>query len=138
MIAVPRAGAVRTSAQAVRAATPDVATGVSRASVGNQAWLRRLAHDSAVPASDQVQASGGRELLIGAQDDPLEHEADQIADQVMRAAPARPPETTTGAMRLSRKCSACEDEEKPRLHAKASASRRPARARRLRPASKRC
>ncbi|MBW8892267.1 MAG: DUF4157 domain-containing protein [Burkholderiales bacterium] len=121
MTALSRAG-TRTSAQAVRAGTPEVATGVHRASISNQAWLRRLAHDGSVQVSDQVHASGGPELLIGAQDDPLEHEADQIADQVMRAAPAAPPETTMRAMRLSRKCSACEDEEKPRLRAKASAS----------------
>jgi len=62
---------------------------------GNQALLRRL------------QAK----LTIGAVDDPLEHEADAVADQVMRMPdPAR---ATEGAPpRISRKCEACEEEDK--------------------------
>jgi hypothetical protein len=61
--------------------------------IGNQALLRRL------------QAR----LTIGAVDDPLEHEADAVAEQVMRAPdPASGPVET----RLSRKCDTCEAEEK--------------------------
>ncbi|MGA2125462.1 MAG: DUF4157 domain-containing protein [Xanthobacteraceae bacterium] len=49
-------------------------------------------------------------LTVGAVDDPLEHEADRVADQVMRM-PA--PEVARGAgpPRVSRKCAACEEEE---------------------------
>lgn len=61
--------------------------------IGNQAALRRL------------QAK----LTVGAANDPLEHEADAVADKVMRmadpalAVSASPP-------RISRKCAACEEE----------------------------
>src|SRR5262249_46219303 len=51
-----------------------------------------------------------RKLKVGAINDPLEHEADHIADQVLRmpdprtpAVPARP--------QISRKCDDCKDEE---------------------------
>ena len=58
------------------------------ASLGNQTHLRRL------------QAK----LRIGAVNDPQEHEADQVADTVMRSA---------GPASLQRKCAGCEEEEKP-------------------------
>ena len=45
-------------------------------------------------------------LEIGAVDDPLEHEADHVADQVMRM-----PVLTSAPPRISRKCEACEEEE---------------------------
>jgi hypothetical protein len=45
-------------------------------------------------------------LKIGAVDDPLEHEADRVADEMMR----RPPVAATPP-RLRRKCAACEKEE---------------------------
>jgi len=61
------------------------------APVGNQARLRRL------------QAK----LTIGAVGDPLEHEADAVAEQVMRMADA-----PSAKPRISRKCSACENEDK--------------------------
>lgn len=56
--------------------------------LGNQAHLRRL------------QAK----LRVGAVNDPLEHEADRVADTVMRSA---------GPATVQRKCSGCEEEEKP-------------------------
>jgi hypothetical protein len=56
-------------------------------------------------------------LKVGAVNDPLEHEADRVADQVMRmptsdvSAAAAPPQ-------VSRKCAACEEEEQsPTVHA---------------------
>jgi hypothetical protein len=52
-----------------------------------------------------------RKLAVGRSDDPLEHEADQVAEQVMRM-PA--PEISAGAAppQISRKCAACEEEDK--------------------------
>jgi hypothetical protein len=68
---------------------------------GNQAALRRL---SAIPARFQAK------LEIGAANDPLEHEADRVADAVMGMGETAAP--LAGApLRLSRKCAACEEEE---------------------------
>ena len=72
--------------------------------IGNQAALRRL-----------VQAK----LAVGPTDDPLEHEADRIADQVMRMPdPADRPPVVGSASRagLQRACASCE-EEMPRTDA---------------------
>jgi hypothetical protein len=77
---------------------------------GNQARLRRL------------QAR----LTIGAVDDPLEHEADRIADHVMRM-----PAVTSAPLRVSRTCDACKPEEE-KLQPKAT---NPARASGAAPAS---
>jgi hypothetical protein len=73
-----------------------------RRAIGNQAALRTL-RQQAVPFLE-------RRLEIGGVDDPLEHEADRVAAQVMRMTdpdvsvrPASP--------QLSRKCAACEQEE---------------------------
>ena len=64
---------------------------------GNQARLRR------------IQAK----LAIGPVDDPLEREADRIADQVMRMpTPAARPPLTAAPPQVSRKCAACEEEDK--------------------------
>ena len=71
------------------------------ARLGNQAILHRL---SAMPPRVQPK------LAIGAVNDPLEHEADQVADRVMRmAAPSAP--ITGGPTQLSRRCAACEEAE---------------------------
>ncbi len=48
-------------------------------------------------------------LKVGSVDDPLEHQADRIADRIMRDRPVAPPSTTVP--RLQRKCAACEKEE---------------------------
>jgi hypothetical protein len=66
---------------------------------GNQALLRQLQ----------------RKLTIGAVDDPLEHEADAMAKQVMRM-PDPALSLRAGPPRISRTCTACEEEGK--LHAK--------------------
>jgi len=68
---------------------------------GNQAALRRL------------QAK----LTVGAVDDPLEREADQAAAQVMRMPDrgvARPGPAAPAPPRISRKCTACGEEERAR------------------------
>jgi hypothetical protein len=51
-----------------------------------------------------------RKLKVGAVDDPLEHEADRVAEQVMRApAPAVPHLSATP--HISRKCTECEEKD---------------------------
>jgi Domain of unknown function (DUF4157) len=51
-----------------------------------------------------------RKLAIGQTDDPLEHEADRIADQVMRM-PAPKVAATSAPPQISRKCTECGEEE---------------------------
>lgn len=51
-------------------------------------------------------------LEIGAVDDPLEREADRVADRVMRIPDPAKVESGTAGERMQRKCSACEEEEK--------------------------
>jgi hypothetical protein len=50
-------------------------------------------------------------LKVGAVNDPLEHEADRVADQVMRM-PGPDVSFGTEPPQISRKCDACEEEEK--------------------------
>jgi hypothetical protein len=53
-------------------------------------------------------------LAIGRTDDPLEHEASRVADQVMRM--PNPGLSITGAPpQISRKCAACEEEAAPKV-----------------------
>jgi Domain of unknown function (DUF4157)/Bacterial toxin 50 len=49
-------------------------------------------------------------LRVGAVDDPLEHEADRVADQVMRA-PAPSASVAATPPLISRKCASCDEEE---------------------------
>jgi outer membrane protein OmpA-like peptidoglycan-associated protein len=60
----------------------------------------------ATPAPLRIQAK----LDIGRVDDPLEHEADRVAAQVMRM--AAPPVDAGAAPQVSRTCADCEDEER--------------------------
>jgi len=58
-------------------------------------------------------------LLVGAVNDPLEHEADRVADQVMTMRhPA--PAIAAAPPQLSRKCAKCQEEEHALLQAKSS------------------
>jgi hypothetical protein len=51
-------------------------------------------------------------LAIGSVNDPLEHEADRVADQVMRMpAPEAGRALSSAPLKISRKCSGCEQEE---------------------------
>jgi hypothetical protein len=59
------------------------------------------------PAAGAIQPN----LAVGQVNDPLEHEADRIAEQVMRM-PASPSVALTAAPQVSRECAACEEEEK--------------------------
>ena len=79
----------------------------NQSSIGNQARLRRLSH-----VAPQLQCK----LTVGAVNDPLEAEADRVADQVMRM-PDPDVSVSSGAPQISRKCAACEEEDK-KVHAK--------------------
>lgn len=71
--------------------------------VGNQALLRQ-------------QATPGRlqaKLTVGAVNDPLEREADHVAEQVMRM-PDADAELTPAPLQVGRKCAACAVEDKVR------------------------
>ncbi len=57
-----------------------------------------------------------QKLTVGRADDPLEREADQIADQVMRTPDPSAIAATRGAPAVQRKCEACEEEEKADTH----------------------
>jgi hypothetical protein len=56
-------------------------------------------------------------LAIGKINDPLEHEADRVADQVMRL-PDLELSVTPARDQVNRKCEACEDEERRQLQTK--------------------
>jgi outer membrane protein OmpA-like peptidoglycan-associated protein len=73
-----------------------------RGPVGNQAALRQL---SRAPLGLQPK------LEIGAVDDPLEREADEVADKVMRM-PDPALTLSSTPPQVSRKCAACEEEDK--------------------------
>ena len=103
-----RRGPPRASAPAP---TRSLARNAVQPVIGNQVLLRRL------PAPPVLQAK----LEIGAADDPLEHEADRVAEQVMRM-PGPAPAVTPASAQLSRKCAACAEEEKQTLQAKPEAA----------------
>jgi hypothetical protein len=58
-------------------------------------------------------------LMVGQVDDPLEREADSLADAIMRM-PAPGPAVSAARLHVSRKCAACEEEEKRRLQTKST------------------
>ena len=75
------------------------------------------------PKSIGNQASLGRlqtKLTIGAVDDPLEREADAVADRVMRT-PAPDLSLSSAPAQVSRKCAACEEEDKQKMQRKETA-----------------
>jgi hypothetical protein len=59
-----------------------------------------------------------RKLTIGAVNDPLEKEADAVADRVMREPSASPAISGAHGEQISRSCSACQEEEEETLRAK--------------------
>jgi hypothetical protein len=101
--------------------------------LGNQATLRLLAHQASRPVgsvadNDHEQELAPKNLIaraapqgaswlggiqpklaIGGVNDPLEHEADRVADQVMRT-PNSGPFITGAPPQMSRKCAACDEE----------------------------
>jgi outer membrane protein OmpA-like peptidoglycan-associated protein len=72
-------------------------------------------HAHADPSGGEAPVGLQAKLKIGAVNDPLEHEADRVADHVMRMpAPDSAPQVALRApsRQASRKCAACEEEEK--------------------------
>ena len=57
-----------------------------------------------------------RKVTIGSPADPLEHEADAVADKVMRM--AEPASIGAAAAAIQRKCAACEEEDKRQVRTK--------------------
>ena len=76
--------------------------------IGNQAVLSLL-------RSGAIRAK----LAVGSVDDPLEHEADSVADQVMRM-PDPALAIATAPPQISRKCAACEEEDAKTLRTKSA------------------
>jgi hypothetical protein len=75
---------------------------------------------AATPLPGAIQAK----LAVGQINDPLEHEANRVADQVMRMSdPA--PSIATAPSQINRKCTSCEEEEKSTLQAKSTAAAKP-------------
>ncbi|MDN7179980.1 DUF4157 domain-containing protein [Caballeronia sp. SEWSISQ10-4 2] len=69
------------------------------------------------PQAVYPQAAMQTNLLVGRGDDPLEHEAECVAEQIMRI---RSPVVSTenGPLQIRRKCTACQDEEEEMLQTK--------------------
>ena len=106
-------------------------------SLGNQAVLRMLDQQRSNPPARQEAAGRPKpptqthlaappgalqaKLTVGPANDPLEQEADRVAEQVMRMPD---PETavTAAPPRISRKCAGCEEEEAKKLQTKSAAS----------------
>ena len=65
------------------------------------------------PLPGTIQAK----LVVGPVNDPLEHEADRVANQVMRM-PDAAIVARNSPLQISRKCAACEEEEKGKLQRK--------------------
>ena len=80
--------------------------------IGNQAALRHLA---SAPLGIRPK------LEIGAVDDPLEREADQVADKVMRM-PDPALSFSAAPPKAQRKCAECEEEDKKKLQMKPTAT----------------
>jgi hypothetical protein len=75
---------------------------------------------AATPLPGAIQAK----LAVGQINDPLEHEADRVADQVMRMSNPTP-SIATAPPQINRKCTACEEEETSTLQTKSTATAKP-------------
>lgn len=79
--------------------------------------LQRAAAETACLAGPGPRWSFGNlaiwpKLTIGAVDDPLEHEADRVADQAMRMTEVVPPRVADASrVAVRRRCAACQEEE---------------------------
>jgi hypothetical protein len=79
----------------------------------------RASRPQSSPPLDTASLPGAiqAKLIVGQVNDPLEHEADRVADQVMRM-PAPEIEPAAALPQISRKCAACETEEEEQLQKK--------------------
>lgn len=104
---------------AARAALISAPTQVSRKCAACEEKEEQLQKKEAGPQGATSEAPTGLheprlliqpKLKIGAVDDPMEQEADRVAEQVMRMADSAPA-LTSAAPQVSRKCAACEEKE---------------------------
>jgi hypothetical protein len=121
----------RTSRQARNERDGDDEREIVRENLTEPAAPRRLAWDfGKIPLFPPDQASRSQasyplpgiiqpKLVVGAVNDPLEHEADRVADQVMRM-PDPAVSVAPAEVQVSRKCAACEEEERGQLQAKSA------------------
>ncbi|WP_217468642.1 DUF4157 domain-containing protein [Paraburkholderia fynbosensis] len=70
-------------------------------------------------SGDGHQAAMQPKLLIGSVDDPLEREADRVADEVIRM-PDWHEQVTSSPVQTMRKCAACEEDDKKKLQMRPS------------------
>lgn len=115
---IPGAKAVSKSApKAARTPSTRLALGQSnQAALGRSPQRTPRPPDAASNAESSARALQPK-LIVGAVDDPLEHEADRAADQVMRTPDGAFP-VASGPAQISRKCADCEEEEAKTLRAK--------------------
>src|SRR4051794_13007881 len=117
--------ALQRSPLSARQANGHAAIPVLPRNISNQAMLRRLARSTGRPdacnmsAAHQAPGAIQPKLMIGHTDDPLEHEADRVADQMMRM-PYAAASVTCAPSQIHRKCAACEEEEKHTLQLKSA------------------
>jgi outer membrane protein OmpA-like peptidoglycan-associated protein len=97
------------STSGLLARRPSVGRPALHQPIGNQATLRRMAQLPQTLAANSTMHMQPK-LAIGAVDDPMEHEADRVADHVMRMP----------APRLQRACVGCgattEHDDEPKIH----------------------
>jgi hypothetical protein len=102
------------------------AVGLQR-TLGNEAVQRLMESGAGAPGADAVPPTPGvlqAKLAVGPVNDPLEREADRVADQVMRM-PDPLPVSCRAPPQISRKCAACEQEEEGKLQKKSAAEAAP-------------
>ena len=88
--------------------------------IGNEALMRLLAQPQNEPRLGYMARPPGilqAKLKIGTDNDPLEHEADRVAEQVMWM-PAPEVTHTSAPLQINHKCAACEAEEEEKLQKK--------------------
>lgn len=117
------AGMIRRSRQQVTAVAPrpsrahPPARAVSGAAGGS---VRQISTAPERAAARRPWVFLQAKLEVGGVDDPLEHEADRVADQVMRM--PDPGVSATAPPQVSRKCAACEEEGDEELQTKRTPS----------------
>jgi hypothetical protein len=123
LMRAPTRNATRRSAASLLTRTRTPAIARAAANPTHTAAPGRAATIPAVSAGERNHDAGTlhialqRKLMVGAVNDPLEHEADRVAEQVMRM-PAPAHVSQASPLRISRKCAACEEEEKEKPRTK--------------------
>jgi Domain of unknown function (DUF4157) len=101
---------------AVREAPRGLSWDFSKISMSSPDWADRP--QTSFPATAfRLPGLMQRKLAIGSVDDPLEHEADRVADQVM-GMPVPQVSLTSAPPQINRKCASCEEEASKTLQPK--------------------